>query len=201
MASWSPSARSLPSILGTQESKTDQKRFSKPLRERKTCLSPFPTAKPFANPSKPTNIDEHLEIRAQAFCPSGRRIVADESVRKRMLFVDDEAGIRLTLPRILAKRGFDITSAANVAEALSEIKAQSFDVLLSDLNLLQPNEGFDIVKAMRHHQPGCVNFILTGYPAIESALQAVEYEVAHYFTKPIDIEELVSTITQKLGRT
>jgi DNA-binding NtrC family response regulator len=124
--------------------------------------------------------------------------VADESVRKRILFVDDEAGIRLTLPRILAKHGFDVTSVANVKDALAEIKAEKFDVLLSDLNLPLPNEGFFIVSAMCRHQPRCINFILTGYPADESALQALDHKVARYFTKPVDIEELVSTIRKNL---
>jgi two-component system response regulator (stage 0 sporulation protein F) len=124
--------------------------------------------------------------------------VAYESVRKRILFVDDEAGIRLTLPRILAKNGFDVTSVANVEDAVAEINAEKFDALLSDLNLPLPGEGFVIVKAMRKRQPHCVNFILTGYPANESALQAVDHEVAHYFTKPVHIEELVSTIREKL---
>jgi len=124
--------------------------------------------------------------------------VGYESVRKRVLFVDAEAGIRLTLPRILAKNGFDVTSVANVEDALAEINAEKFDALLSDLNLPLPGEGFVIVKAMRKLQPHCVNFILTGYPADESTLQAVDHEVAHYFTKPVDIEDLVSTIRKKL---
>jgi DNA-binding NtrC family response regulator len=120
-------------------------------------------------------------------------------VRKRILLVDDEAGIRLTLPRILGKHDFDVTSVANVKDALAEIKTEKFDALLSDLNLPLPNEGFAIVKAMRRHQPRCANFILTGYPADESAMQALDLQVAHYFTKPVDIEKLVSIIKAKLA--
>ena len=53
---------------------------------------------------------------------------------KRLLFVDDEEGIRSTLPTILERRGFDVRVAATVPEALSEIRTHEFDVLLSDLN-------------------------------------------------------------------
>jgi DNA-binding NtrC family response regulator len=120
-------------------------------------------------------------------------------LRKRILFVDDEAGIRLTLPHILVKHGFEVTSAASVDEAVKEIKARKFDALLSDLNLPQPNEGFVVIRAMRQHQPRCVNFVLTGYPGDASADKAVEQQVAHYFTKPVDIAELVRTIMDKLG--
>jgi DNA-binding NtrC family response regulator len=124
-----------------------------------------------------------------------------DSVRKRILFVDDEAGIRLTLPRILSKHGFDVTVVANVTDAIAEMAAQNFDALLSDLNLPLPNEGFVVIGAMRRKQPRCVNFILTGYPGDASAAQAVDHEVAHYFTKPIEIEELVNTINEKLATT
>jgi DNA-binding NtrC family response regulator len=124
-----------------------------------------------------------------------------DSIRKRILFVDDEAGIRLTLPRILATHGFDVTSAANVEDALTVIKIQKFDALLSDLNLPRPNEGFLLISAMRRHQPGCVNFILTGYPAEATEAHAkAEHEIAHYFVKPVDIQELVNIIKAKLVR-
>lgn len=125
--------------------------------------------------------------------------MTDDLVRKRILFVDDEAGIRMTLPRILIKYGFDVTSVASVDEAVKEIKAHKFDALLSDLNLPLANEGFAVIHAMRQHQPRCVNFILTGYPGDASAEKAIEQQVAHYFTKPVDLNELVRTIAGKLG--
>jgi DNA-binding NtrC family response regulator len=127
--------------------------------------------------------------------------VTDDLLRKRILFVDDEAGIRLTLPRILVKYGFEVTSVASVDEAVKEIKAHKFDALLSDLNLPLANEGFVVIHAMRQHQPRCVNFVLTGYPGDASVEKATEQKVAHYFTKPIDINELVRTILKKLGTT
>ena len=50
----------------------------------------------------------------------------------RLLFVDDEPSIRLTLPPILQERGFQVQIAASVSEALTAIRAHKFDVLLSD---------------------------------------------------------------------
>jgi hypothetical protein len=47
---------------------------------------------------------------------------------------------------------------------------------------------------MRKAQPACINFILTGYPADESFQRANGHEVAHYFIKPIEIEEMIETI-------
>ena len=125
--------------------------------------------------------------------------MSDEPIRKRILFVDDEPSIRLTLPRILAKHGFDVTSVASVQDALTEIESQKFDALLSDLNIPLPHEGFGVITAMRQHQPQCINFILTGYPDPVTAAKATEHQVAHYFTKPVPIEELVHVINQNLA--
>jgi DNA-binding NtrC family response regulator len=126
--------------------------------------------------------------------------MAKQRCRKtRILFVDDEAGIRLTLPRVLAQFGFDVTSVGSLDEALVEIQSEKFDVLLSDLNLPQPNAGFTVIEAMRKAQPRCINFILTGYPADESFQRANGHDVAHYFIKPVDIEEVVETIKNKLA--
>ena len=71
----------------------------------------------------------------------------DELLRKRLLLVDDEIGIRLTLPRILSKHGFDVTSVASLEDAVNEIQTDSFDALLSDLNLPVPNSSNDVTIA------------------------------------------------------
>lgn len=70
-------------------------------------------------------------------------------MKKRILFVDDEATIRLTLAAILTKEGFDVTAVGGVPEALQAIQADPFDILLSDLNIGQPGDGFTVVSAMR----------------------------------------------------
>jgi ActR/RegA family two-component response regulator len=116
----------------------------------------------------------------------------------RVLFVDDEASIRLTLPAILQSRGYEVTVAATVPEALAEIGRNKFDVLLSDLNIGHPADGFTVVSAMRRTQPDCVNLILTGYPAFETALEAIRSHVDDYLTKPADVEHLLQVIEEKL---
>jgi DNA-binding NtrC family response regulator len=119
--------------------------------------------------------------------------------KARILFVDDEASIRLTLPRVLAQFGFEVTSVGSLDDALVAIQSEKFDILLSDLNLPQPNAGFSVIEAMRKAQPRCINFILTGYPADESLQRANGHDVAHYFIKPVEIEEMVKTMKKKLA--
>jgi len=117
---------------------------------------------------------------------------------RRILFVDDEAGIRLTLAPILERNGFSVTTAASVADALHEINHQHFDVLLSDLNIGQPGDGFTVVSAMRRVQPEAATFILTGYPDFETALQAIRNQVDDYLLKPTDVPTLLSAIERRL---
>ncbi|MGZ4812954.1 MAG: response regulator [Terriglobales bacterium] len=117
----------------------------------------------------------------------------------RLLFVDDEPALRLTLPVILTAHNFEVHSAASVAEALQLINSNTFDVLVADLNIGEPGDGFTVVSAMRRTQPGCVNLILTGYPAFESALEAIRSQVDDYLVKPCDAETLVSAIEQRLN--
>src|SRR5215469_2349736 len=98
----------------------------------------------------------------------------------RILFVDDEETIRITLGEVLRVQGYEVTTVSTVAEALVQITSNPFDVLIADLNIGQPGDGFTIVSAMRSTQPDCATFILTAYPALETALQAIRSQVDDY---------------------
>ncbi len=117
----------------------------------------------------------------------------------RILFVDDEIGIRLTLAPILERHGFSVVTAASVSEALEKINHEKFDVLLSDLNIGQPGDGFTVVSAMRRVQPDACTFILTGYPDFETALQAIRNQVDDYLLKPTDVPTLLQAIEHKMA--
>src|SRR5207302_257042 len=127
-----------------------------------------------------------------------KRIATKREGGNELLFVDDEPSIRLTLPPLLQERGFQVQVAANVSEALAAIKAHRFDVLLSDINIDRESDGFTVVEATRKANPDAVTILLTGYPAFESAVRSIRVEVDDYFTKPADLDAIVSTIDRKL---
>jgi DNA-binding NtrC family response regulator len=118
--------------------------------------------------------------------------------KPRVLFLDDEESIRATLPLMLEAYGFTVTPTGTVPDALRLITNEKFDVLIADLNVGHAGDGFTVVSAMRRTQPAAVNFILTGYPAFETALEAIRQQVDDYLIKPTDIELLVQTIQSKL---
>lgn len=117
----------------------------------------------------------------------------------RILFVDDEASIRETLSEVLRRAGFAVSVAASVPEALDLIRSNTFEVLISDLNIGEPGDGFTVVSAMRRTQPEAITFILTGYPDFESALRAIRNQVDDYVVKPASIPSLIEAIRQRLS--
>jgi DNA-binding response OmpR family regulator len=117
----------------------------------------------------------------------------------RLLFVDDDPSVRMTLPVILENQGFRVDVASSVPTALEKMSASTFDVLLSDLNIHREGDGFLVIGAMRHLQPKCINLILTAYPGLDNALLAIQQQVDDYFIKPTDTALLISRIKEKLG--
>src|SRR3954470_22302932 len=103
---------------------------------------------------------------------------------KRLLFVDDERGIRETLAIILLRYGFTVTVAATVKEAIEQVQTQQFDLLLCDLNIEQKCDGYTVIRAMREINPQCLNIVLTGDPDEESAQEGIELGIDDYIAKP-----------------
>lgn len=118
---------------------------------------------------------------------------------KRLLFVDDEPGVRQTLSIILRRYGFNVTLASAVAQAIEEINRQEFDLLLCDLNIHSEGDGYEVIRAMREVNPRCVTIVLTGYPAVESAVQGIHLAVDEYIIKPATADTLVALLAEKLA--
>ena len=118
----------------------------------------------------------------------------------RLLFVDDDATLRRLWTTILSDEGFAVQDVATVPEALARITSQSFDVLIADLNIGEPGDGFTVVSAMRRVQPHAVTLILTGYPAFQAALRAIHEQVDDFLTKPAEPENLIGRIRENLTR-
>lgn len=113
----------------------------------------------------------------------------------KLLLVDDDDAVRITLRSVLQHHNFSVTAVSNVPDALELISSERFDVLLADFNVGQPGDGFTVVSAMRRVQPEACTFILTGYPDFESAIQAMKNQVDEYFSKPLKVEELIASIS------
>lgn len=118
----------------------------------------------------------------------------------RLLFVDDEPSIRLTLPLILKEKGFQVRVAETVSLALCEITRRKFDVLVSDLNICEPRDGLSVLQAARNANPECVCIVLTGFPDDESRALSLAAGADAYLTKPSAIEDLLQSIRERSPR-
>lgn len=116
-----------------------------------------------------------------------------------ILLVDDDAVLRLTLTLVLENHGYDVTSAASVPEALKLITAGSYDVLLSDLHMPGRGDGLTVVSAMRHANPKAVTILLSAFPAMDAAAQAILLQTDQILVKPMNFPALIEAIEQRLA--
>jgi DNA-binding response OmpR family regulator len=124
----------------------------------------------------------------------------DNTTPPRILLVDDSESVRKSLKMVLEHHAFLVTAAANVAEALHLIDTEPFDVLLSDLHMPGPGDGFTVVSAMRHKHPDAVTLLFTGYPALKEAMDAILLQADEILVKPMPIPELVQLIRERLDK-
>jgi DNA-binding response OmpR family regulator len=127
-------------------------------------------------------------------------VEADTMEQPRVLLVDDNEDVRTTLESVLEGRGFRVTPAANVSQALHLIDTEVFDVLLSDLHMPGAADGFTVVSAMRHTHPAAVTLVFTGYPALEEAMDAIVLQADQILVKPLGISTLITTIRENLQK-
>ena len=120
--------------------------------------------------------------------------------KTRVLVVDDNDAIRLTLCKILEQHNFHVTCAANVSEALTFISVQPFDVLLSDLHMPGPGDGLTVVSAMRHKNPEAVTLLLSAFPEMSAAANAILLQTDEILVKPMRIPDLIEAIKQRLAK-
>jgi CheY-like chemotaxis protein len=116
-----------------------------------------------------------------------------------ILLVDDDEIICLTLSTLLIHEGFDVTIAESVSVALRLINTRTFDVLLSDLHMPGAGDGLTVVSAMHHANPKGVTMLLSSFPEMEAAAQAILQQVDEILVKPMEIPALVKAIKKRLS--
>jgi CheY-like chemotaxis protein len=119
--------------------------------------------------------------------------------RATILLVDDDETLRHMLATVLEEHGYDVTTAASVSEALKLITAGSYDVLLSDLHMPGRGDGLTVVGAMRHANPKAVTILLSAFPEMDAAAQAILLQTDQILVKPMNIPALIETIEQRLA--
>ena len=115
-----------------------------------------------------------------------------------ILIVDDEESLRLTFEMFLRREGYDqVKVAATLAEALELINSHSFDLIISDI-VLEGDKGTDLLRHIRETGITCPVVMITGFPNLDSASEAVRYGAFDYLSKPVNKEKLLKIVAQAL---
>jgi DNA-binding response OmpR family regulator len=115
----------------------------------------------------------------------------------KILLVDDTDMLRQMLQKVLEDKNFEVISTANVTDALALIVTEPFDVLVTDLHMPGPGDGFSLVTAMRHSQPEALTFVLSGFPDVEKAMAAIVLHADEILAKPFEAETLAQLIRKR----
>jgi DNA-binding response OmpR family regulator len=124
--------------------------------------------------------------------------LTEPGVAHRVLLVDDDAAVRAMMNQGLERKGFEVVAAASVTEALKRIATESFDVLITDLHMPDPGDGFTVVSAMRHSQPDALTMLVSGYPDVQSAMAAILLEADEIVVKPFEIGRLTELVRERV---
>lgn len=89
-------------------------------------------------------------------------------MKRRILLVDDELAILLTLKTILEINGFVVETAASAKEAVSKLKANEYHMVITDMRMETEKAGFDVVRAARKQKYSPAVALLTAYPLLGS---------------------------------
>lgn len=114
-----------------------------------------------------------------------------------ILIVEDDITFGMMLKTWLGKKGFDVSTASNIARARKHIESEKTDLVLSDLRL-PDHEGIDLLKWMNDRGMNIPLIIMTGYADIQSAVQAMKLGARDYIAKPVNPEELLKKISEAL---
>jgi DNA-binding NtrC family response regulator len=109
----------------------------------------------------------------------------------RVLVVDDDEVVRRSYQRSLATVRCDVEAVANGEDALKAVESRSYDVLLLDLRM-PGMDGLSVLKAVKQTSPDSEVIVITGYPTIESAKEAVQLGASDYLAKPVGPAEVIN---------
>ena len=111
----------------------------------------------------------------------------------RILVADDDAVIREGLRRILTAEGYDVETVSNGRAALDRLEQERFKLLVTDLKM-PGMSGLEVLESIRTRQPELPVVLITGYAAIDNAVEAMKNGATDYLAKPFSNEEIISKV-------
>ncbi len=124
-------------------------------------------------------------------------IRSEPAYRPHVLLMEDEMNIAKGLEMVMREEGYEVDLADTGQGALDKFRASEFDLLVADLRL-PDMDGMDVVQHVREKRPSTNVVIITGYPSVSSAVQAVRMGVSDYLRKPFTEDEFKTAVRSAL---
>ena len=112
--------------------------------------------------------------------------------KTRILVVDDDSDLRLTLCEYLESRNFAVSSARNGSEAVNMIQSRkhTFDIIFTDLVMPPGPDGMEVLKVAKKNNPLSYVVVMTGYSSIETAIESIRCGAFDYLAKPFKLAQI-----------
>ena len=117
---------------------------------------------------------------------------------KPILIVEDEAIMRESLRDWLTEGGYQVETAEDGEEALKTIAERDFDIVILDLRL-PGKDGIEVLREAKEKRPKLKGVIITAYPSVGTAVEAMKEGAIDYLPKPFDLNDLEKLIRETLG--
>ena len=117
----------------------------------------------------------------------------------RILAIDDDENIRKVLVAILEDEGYTVESVGTAKEAIEKSKRKFYNLALIDIRL-PDMEGIELLTKFRETTPRMRKVIVTGYPTLQNAVDAVNKGADAYIVKPFDVKKVLKTIQEQLSK-
>jgi DNA-binding NtrC family response regulator len=118
--------------------------------------------------------------------------------KNKILVVDDEDALRTVLSGELVSEGYDVRTAADGDDAISNVQKENFDLVLLDIKMPRMN-GFEVLKFIKEKQPKTKVVMLTGFADLKNAIESKKLGAEDFVSKPYDLVDLLTTIERVLG--
>src|SRR5579883_1385325 len=118
----------------------------------------------------------------------------------RVLLVDDDESVRVTLGAVLQQKGYHVRQAATVQEARALLEDDDFEVMVADLRLDDGHTGLEMVSEALNRDPDLVTIILTAYVSTTAAVEALRGGATNFLAKPCSVDELSDAIEHGLEK-
>jgi DNA-binding NtrC family response regulator len=112
------------------------------------------------------------------------------NAKAKILIVDDEEVVRRSFARILGTTDYHVKAVSSWTEVAQAMQEGPFDVVLLDLRMPEV-DGMTVLRGLKQRWPSSEVIIITGYPTIDSAKEAVALGAYDYLAKPVDPEQVI----------